>query len=110
LATQDVIQSDYDCVSALAFGKVSGFYYMSIFFVLLDPAIDMLLMKCVTDFDDQLRERFQVYVSFSDFAKLGLLDMIYNFGRDGLFQHFPYFMAVVDKQDWLAAAANCHRI
>src|SRR5215475_2926641 len=109
-ATQDAIQSDYDRVSALAPGKCPGFYHTSTSLVLPDPAIDMLLMKRVTDFDDQLRERFQAYASFPDPAKLGLLDMIYNLGRDGLFQHFPHFMAAVDKQDWLAAAANCHRV
>ena len=109
-STQDAILEEFNRVSGLAPAKVAAFYRSPDSPVLPHAAIDTLLMNHLNFFDVQLAARFANYASFPDPAKLGLLDMIYNLGQVGLFQHFPHFMAAVDKQDWLGAAANCHRV
>lgn len=109
-STQDAILDEFNRVSALIPAKVAAFYRSPTSPVLPHGAIDALLMNHLNLFDGQLAARFPDYAGFPDPAKLGLLDMIYNLGQVGLFQHFPHFMAAVDKQDWLGAAANCHRV
>lgn len=109
-STQDSILGEFNRVSRLVPAKVAAFYRSATSPLLPHAAIDTLLMNHLNLFDRQLAARFPNYASFSDPAKLGLLDMIYNLGQVGLFQHFPNFMAAVEKQDWLVAAANCHRV
>jgi GH24 family phage-related lysozyme (muramidase) len=108
-STQDAILGEFNRVSGLVPARVAAFYRSPASPVLPHAAIDTLLMNHLNFFDGQLSTRFPQYARFPDPAKLGLLDMIYNLGQVGLFQHFPHFMASVDKQDWLGAAANCHR-
>jgi GH24 family phage-related lysozyme (muramidase) len=107
---QEAILNEFNRVSALVPAKVAAFYRSPTSPVLPHAAIDTLLMNHLNFFDGQLAARFGNYAGFPDPAKLGLLDMIYNLGQVGLFQHFPHFTAAVDKQDWLGAAANCHRV
>ncbi|HEY6945085.1 MAG TPA: hypothetical protein VI431_08080 [Candidatus Acidoferrum sp.] len=109
-STPDAILDEFNRVSSLAPAKVSAFYRTPTSPVLPHTAIDTLLMNHLNFFDGQLAGRFPSYTGFPDPAKLGLLDMIYNLGVTGLFKGFPHFMGVVDKQDWLGAAANCHRV
>lgn len=109
-SSQDAILGEFNRVSALVPAKVAAFYRSPTSPVLPHGAIDTLLMNHLNFFDGQLAGRFPNYASFPDTAKLGLLDLIYNLGQVGLFQHFPHFMAAVDKQDWLGAASNCHRV
>lgn len=109
-STQDAILDEFNRVSSLIPAKVAAFYRSPTSPVLPHAAIDTLLMNHLNFFDGQLAARFPNYADFPDPAKLGLLDMIYNLGQVGLFQHFPHFMAAVDKQDWLGAATNCHRV
>ena len=109
-STQDAILEEFNRVSSLVPAKIAAFYRSPTSPVLPHAAIDSLLMNHLNFFDGQLVGRFPDYSDFPDPAKLGLLDMIYNLGQVGLFQHFPHFMAAVDKQDWLGAAANCHRV
>lgn len=109
-SAEDTILDEFNRVAELIPAKVAAFYRSPTSPVLPHAAIDTLLMNHLNFFDAQLASRFRNYVAFPDPAKLGLLDMIYNLGQVGLFQHFPHFMAAVDKQDWLGAAANCHRV
>lgn len=109
-STPDAILDEFNRVSSLAPAKVSAFYRTPTSPVLPHTAIDTLLMNHLNFFDGQLAGRFPSYAGFPDAAKLGLLDMIYNLGVTGLFKGFPHFMGAVDKQDWLGAAANCHRV
>jgi len=109
-STQDAILDAFNRVSGLVPAKVAAFYRSPTSPVLPYFAIDALLMDHLNLFDGQLSTRFPEYASFPDPAKLGLLDMVYNLGQVSLFQHFPHFMAAADKQDWLGAAANCHRV
>jgi len=109
-STQDAIVDEFNRVSGLVPAKVAAFYRSPASPVLPHALIDTLLMNHLNFFDGQLAGRLSNYASFPDPAKLALLDMIYNLGQVGLFQHFPHFMAAVGKQDWLGAAANCHRV
>ena len=108
--SQDAILADFNRVSELAPGQSANSYRSSASPALLPDTIDSLLMNHVEYFDSRLRERFSAFDSFPDPARLGLLDMIYNLGEKGLFNHFPHFMGCVDNQDWSGAAANCHRV
>ena len=108
-STEDAVLDEFNRVSSLAPGKIAAFYRSPASPVLPQATIDVLLMNHLNSFDEQLAGRFPAYASFPDTAKLGLLDMIYNLGASGLFSGFPGFMASVDRQDWLGAAANCHR-
>jgi GH24 family phage-related lysozyme (muramidase) len=105
----DVILAEYNRVSALSRGQVSGFYRAPTSPVLPHPQIDSLLRDHLTFFDGQLNQRFSAYSNFPDPAKLGLLDMIFNLGVTGLFKGFPTFMGFVQNQDWANAATQCHR-
>jgi len=107
---QDAILDEFNRVSGLIPAKVAAFYRSPTSPVLPHAAIDTLLMNHLNFFDGQLATRFPDYAGFPDPAKLGLLDMIYNLGQVGLFQHFPHFMTAVDNENWLGAAANCHRV
>ena len=109
-STQNAILDEFNRISGLVPAKVAAFYRSPTSPVLPHSVIDTLLMNHLNFFDGQLAGRFPNYADFPDPAKLGLLDMIYNLGQVGLFQHFPHFMAAADKQDWLGAAANCHRV
>jgi GH24 family phage-related lysozyme (muramidase) len=109
-STQDAILAEFHRVSSLVPAKVAGFYRSPASPVLPHAAIDTLLMNHLNFFDGQLSGRFAAYANFPDPAKLSLLDMIYNLGVTGLFKGFPHFMGCVDKQDWLGAGANCHRV
>jgi GH24 family phage-related lysozyme (muramidase) len=109
-SAQDAILDEFHRVSSLVPAKVAAFCRSPTSPVLPHAAIDSLLMNHLNFFDEQLAGRFPNYADFPDPAKFGLLDMIYNLGQVGLFQHFAHFMAAVDKQDWLSAAANCHRV
>lgn len=109
-STQETILNEFNRVSALVPAKAAAFYRSPDSPVLPQAAIDTLLMNHLNLFDGQVAARFTNYADFPDPAKLGLLDMIYNLGQVGLFQHFPHFMAAVDDQDWLGAAANCRRV
>ncbi len=109
-ASPEAILAEYNRVAALSPARVAAFYRSSTSPVLPHSAIDALLMNHLAFFDGQLSGRFAAYANFPDPAKLGLLDMIYNLGVTGLFKGFPHFMGCVDNQDWLGAAANCHRM
>jgi GH24 family phage-related lysozyme (muramidase) len=109
-STQDAIHAEFNRVSSLLPAKTAGFYRLPTSPVLPHAAIDTLLMNHLNLFDGQLAGRFPAYASFPDPAKLGLLDMIYNLGAAKLFGTFSHFMSSVDNQDWLGAAANCHRV
>jgi len=109
-STQDAILAEFNRVSQLFPAKTAGFYRSTTSPVLPHTAIDTRLMNHLNFFDRQLAGRFPVYADFPDSAKLGLLDMIYNLGAAKLFGTFSHFMSCVDNQDWLGAAANCHRV
>lgn len=109
-ATPEAILADFNRVHALSPAHGPNFYRSSSSPVLPPPAIDALLLDHVESFEAELSARFPAYASFPDPAKLGLLDMIYNLGSNKLFNTFPHFMAAVGQQDWLGAAANCHRL
>lgn len=109
-STRDAILDEFNRVSSLAPGKVAALYRSPASPVLPHASIDTLLMNHVNFFDEQRAGRFEPYAGFSDAAKLGLLDMIYNLGVTGLFNGFPLFMAAVDRGDWRGAATSCHRV
>jgi GH24 family phage-related lysozyme (muramidase) len=108
-STPEAIAADYGRVMSLIPSKVAAFYRSPTSPILPHGAIDTLLMNHLAFFDTQLNTRFPAYPSFPDAAKLGLLDMIYNLGVTGLFRNFPKFMQCVQNQDWVGAAAQCHR-
>jgi GH24 family phage-related lysozyme (muramidase) len=107
--TTDVILAEFNRVLALAKGQAAGAYQTNGSPTLSASSISNLLMAHVQYFDGQLSARFANYAAFPDAAKLGLLDMIYNLGPQGLFGGYPTFMSDVTNGNWAGAAAQCYR-
>jgi GH24 family phage-related lysozyme (muramidase) len=107
--TADVILAEYNRVVALPAAQAAGMYRASASPMLSAASISSLLMAHVEYFDGQLSAKFANYAAFPEPAKLGLLDMIYNLGPQGLFVGYPTFMGDVASGNWAGAAAQCYR-
>lgn len=107
--TTDAILAEFNRVLALAKGQQAGAYRSSGSPTLSADSISNLLMAHVQYFDGQLSAKFANYAAFPDPAKLGLLDMIYNLGVQGLFAGYPTFMGDVTNENWESAAGQCFR-
>ncbi|HTW47412.1 MAG TPA: hypothetical protein VMD92_05660 [Acidobacteriaceae bacterium] len=107
--TSDVILAEYNRVVALPQGQGAGAYRADGSPTLSAASISSLLMAHVQYFDGQLSAKFANYAAFPDPAKLGLLDMIYNLGPQGLFVGYPTFMGDVNNENWAGAAGQCYR-
>jgi GH24 family phage-related lysozyme (muramidase) len=107
--TPDLILAEFNRVLALAKGQQADAYRAAASPTLSADSITGLLTAHVQIFDGQLSAKFANYATFPDPAKLGLLDMIYNLGAQGLFAGYPTFMGDVINENWAGAAAQCYR-
>jgi GH24 family phage-related lysozyme (muramidase) len=107
--TADVILAEFNRVVGLPPAQSAGTYRASASPTLSAASISSLLMAHVQYFDGLLSGKFANYAAFPEPAKLGLLDMIYNLGPQGLFVGYPTFMGDVTNQNWNGAAAQCYR-
>jgi GH24 family phage-related lysozyme (muramidase) len=107
--TPDAILAEFNRVAALPRGQAAGEYQTNGSPILSAASISNLLMAHVQYFDQQLSAKFANYAAFPDPAKLGLLDMIYNLGAQGLFVGYPTFMGDVTNGNWAGAANQCYR-
>jgi len=77
--------------------------------VLPDAEIDALLDRRIAEFEAGLRHDFDGFDSYPERARLGLLDMAFNLGNNGLVTKFPSFTAAARAGDWAKCAAECRR-
>ena len=100
---------DWESVHEQEKAKVASTYKKFTKLDLPDSEINKELANRLMDFTRNLRARFPKFDQFPDKAQIGLLDMIYSLGPQGLFHAFPKFCAAVDAQDWETCALEGDR-
>jgi GH24 family phage-related lysozyme (muramidase) len=108
-ATAEQIAAEFARVSAMALGKLPGFYKTPTCLQLEDACIQQKLQSVLAGFEEKLRARWPNYDQFPDEAKMALLDMSYNLGPDGLLKGYPTLVKTLTAGDWAAAAEQCQR-
>jgi GH24 family phage-related lysozyme (muramidase) len=95
---------DWESVHAQSKARPAASYQAFTRLDLPDAEIDRVLAGRIQDFTRNLRQHFPNFDAFPDAAQIGLLDMIYSLGPQGLFKGFPKFCAAAEAQDWTACA------
>ncbi len=108
LAGETAVRADFARVESMMCGHTVDYYREYESLVLQDADITELLRQRVKGFEAQLRGLFFAYDQFPEWAKCGLIDMIYNLGLAGL-EKFTHFCVSVRARDWRTAAAQCAR-
>lgn len=109
MAGSDEIVADFQRVKALQPGLSPSAYYVDSSLTLMAADIAEILRKHLVYFDSALTQFYPGYLDFPEPIKLALLDLIFNLGVSKLEKTYPTFNAAVKRQDWAAAAAQCHR-
>ena len=109
LATVAEKSQDWESVHAQEKAKVAASYKKFTQLDLPNSEIDRELASHLQDFTRNLTSRFPKFAEFPDKAQIGLLDMIYSLGPQGLFTGFPRFCSSVDAQDWKMCAEESER-
>lgn len=108
-ASEEEMRDEWATVHMQEKAHVASYYKQFCKLVLLDDEIESLLLSTIAGFGLNLTNRFQQFNSFPNPACVGLMDMIYSLGPQGLFHGFPRLCAAVDRKDWIACADECHR-
>lgn len=94
-------------------GKACNFaagYFQTITNIIIQqPEIDRLLNLKLQEFYMALLNIYPGFDSMPDQAKIGLFDMIYNLGPEGIEYKFPHFTKAIRARDWATAAAQSDR-
>lgn len=69
----------------------------------------MLLDEDVGNALDDARRVFPAFGTYPHGAKLGILDLLFNLGRDRFIRQFLIFKRAVDARDWRTASRESHR-
>ena len=109
-ATAAEISQDYQSVAQQTSGRVASFYKQFTKLDMPEDAINELLDTRIEGFEAGLRRDFPNYDSYPDEAKLGLMDMAFNLGNQGLVSKFPTFTRAARAQSWRTCAQECQRI
>ena len=110
-ATADEITAEYTKIAALPFGQSHDAESFEPYTTLelTSEEIDSLLDRRIAEFETGLRQDFVGFDNYPDRVRLGLMDMAFNLGNNGLVTKFPGFTAAARAQDWSKCAAECHR-
>ncbi|MCB1738441.1 MAG: hypothetical protein KDI42_09970, partial [Gammaproteobacteria bacterium] len=103
------VAGDFRAVSSLPAGKVARVYKHVTTVRLTEAGINDLLDGRITEFETGLRRLFPDYDDFPDPARMGILDMAFNLGLNGLDTKFPSFCRNARNRDWQGCAQQCHR-
>lgn len=76
---------------------------------LVDSEITRLFNRRVDEFETSLQHAFPAFAAWPEPAQLAVLDMAFNLGAAALANRWPKLKACLLRQDWINAAANCHR-
>ena len=91
-----------DNARASYYKKVSNLY-------LAQEDIESELKKKLDGFIARIVSSFPAFESFPDKAKIGILDMAYNLGVQGVVKKFPTFSRGIREQNWRLCAEQCRR-
>ena len=108
-ATPGDIEADFNEVKNQPTGKLAQSYKSATKLDLPDNEIEALLQRRIDGFEAELRREFPQYDSYPENARLGILDMAFNLGTNGLVTKFPSFTKAALARDWSACAKQCHR-
>jgi GH24 family phage-related lysozyme (muramidase) len=108
-ATAAEIRADYESVAKQTSGQIAFSYKQFTQLDMPEQAIDALLDRRIDEFEAGLRRDFPGYDSYPDQAKLGLMDMAFNLGNQGLIEKFSTFTRAARTQDWRTCADECQR-
>ena len=108
-ATAEQIKTDFDAVAKAPGKMVASKYKKYASLSLSEADIDQLLTADVDAFEGQLKSSFPAYDSYPTDVQLGLLDMIFNLGQNGLITKFPSFVKAVKAKNWSDAAKESNR-
>lgn len=103
------IAQDYHSVKQQPAGKTASFYEPFTILDLPEHEIDGLLNQRIEDFEAGLRADFPDFGGYPEAARLGLMDMVFNLGNDGLVNKFPTFTQAARTHNWTICARECHR-
>ena len=109
-ATPEDIEADFNEVKNQPTGKVAQSYKSATKLDLPANEIDALLQRRIDGFEAQLRGEFSQYDSYPEDAQLGILDMAFNLGTNGLVTKFPSFTKAALARDWSTCAKQCRRL
>jgi len=108
-ATDAEIRQDYEAVARQTAGRVAAAYKQFTQLDMPEDAINALLDARIEGFEAVLRRDFPEYDSYPDEVKLGLMDMAFNLGNQGLVSKFPSFTRAARAQRWRTCAQECQR-
>lgn len=108
-ANAGVIADAFQDVSAQPKGRPAGAYESVTSIRLSEQGIDDLLDQRIDEFESGLRQLFPGFDSYPDPARMGILDMAFNLGLNGLQTKFPTFTRCARNKDWNCCANQCRR-
>lgn len=110
-ATADEIAVEYNRIAAMPFGQnhTARSFKAHTALILTGREIDALLERRIAGFEKGLRRNFDGYDTYPDRVRLGLMDMAFNLGNQGLVKKFPSFTAAARARDWKKCASECRR-
>lgn len=108
-ATAQEKSDDWANIKAQPKAMLASFYKPFTKLIMPDGAITAELTRLLDVFSGMLGRRFSQFAEFPPTAQVGLLDMVYSLGFEGLINSYPKFCAAVDRQDWGTCAAECSR-
>ena len=108
-ATDAEKRQDFEAVARQTAGRVAAAYKQFTQLDMPEDAINALLDTRIEGFEAVLRRDFPEYDSYPDEVKLGLMDMAFNLGNQGLVSKFPSFTRAARAQRWRTCAQECQR-
>jgi len=109
MASHEQITTDYESVSGQDAGRIASYYKQFTVLILPEEDINKLLDQRMDEFEEQLTRDFNGFESYPAAAQIGILDMAFNLGNNGLVNKFPGFTAAARQQDWGSCIEQCHR-
>ncbi len=108
-ASADDIRAEFETIQNQKPGLVAQSYRKFTKLDLPESAINTLLDKRIKEFNSGLRVHFNDIDQYPESAQLGLMDMAFNLGVNGLIKKFPSFVRAVNRRDWENCAKECQR-
>lgn len=108
-ASAGSIADAFQAVSAQQKGRVASAYRDVTTIRLSEQGIDDLLDRRIDEFEAGLRQQFPDFDTYPDPARMGILDMAFNLGLNGLKSKFPTFSRCARNRDWGCCANECRR-
>lgn len=108
-ASIEDLRAEWGTINSQERAHVASYYKPFCKLRMQDSEIERLLLQTINGFAENLWKRFPALDTHPNSANVGLMDLIYSLGPQGLFHGYPKFCAAVDAKDWHTAAEECGR-